>query len=153
MPLHHHTGSLSIERIQNLMYGRHAALCNRTVGPKRQSWLAFIRRHPEHFVVVEDTGRTTHRVSWVGYPQWRLADARRRIDLRNARACWVHSLRTYLEGCSGRACPIDEFLAHCPADMPSLVGGHCSRGDVVRLVCRHPELFSFDRAMYTVAML
>ena len=144
------TGSMPVERLQNLVSLNHPVLYAAVVGKRRRGWLWFLERHTDVMVVfLVDTSR---RVRWLGHPRWKAGDIQE-TAARNAMRQHIQAmLCRYLHQWQGETQTVDDFI-HAYKYLP---GNACRlvplppRGDLVRLIRQSSDLFLYDNTTFQI---
>ena len=126
--------------------------------PLARQWVSFLRSHSHIFVVflagenccqwrvrlwsARPAGRRGPAAGW--RCGWRAADHRENCDREIRRRAWLDAVRRFLLACERPRVPVDEFMASPFAVHEAPM----RRGDLIRLVRRHPETARYDPDTY-----
>lgn len=154
-------GSVSVEKIQNIMLARYPDLFNEVVGKKHNGWKEYIERHLDMFQLSSaKDGKIRMRLH--EHTEWEMGDLQEQHEREAKEQHFVDCLVAYLQSRPNRQCSVDEFIEEYPrlpqnqiiqASMGGVMDGaplfpelgRKNRGDLVRLIQRHRE-FRYSRS-------
>lgn len=137
-----HGGSLPVQKVLSVMERRWKWMLTALLQDRPFSWFLGQNRS---LVVFRDRNNK-ERVRHVDATNWEAADAQHRAEHSGQRWEMKEALVHYLYQCPDRSGTPDGFLAYFTSQP-------VKRGDLVRFVQRHENLFSYDRTNYVIRLL
>ena len=145
--------SVPVEKIQNILRGRHSELYEQAVGSKHSAWRRYIDRNSDAFVQFSvEEGKWRMRL--LSHIDWEAGDKQEEA----AREAWenhlTQTLSKYLESLPERLSTLDAFMSRYPSmpqykDDKKRVYPLPHRGDLVRFI-RQCSKFTYDQSSFLI---
>lgn len=131
-----HQGSIPIEKITSILNDKYNNLFTLEIKPKYKKFTRFIQEYPQHFILLEN-----NKIALVDNIHYEYADKIYESDKERFDQYLKNEIISYLI----------KYNICNPDDIMSNINVQIKRGDLVRFIRRHSNIFTFDNKTFMVS--